>query len=135
MRQIAETIGFAHGKHVVHRSLSPRAILVVHPESGNPQTVIMNWQLGYRQAAAGGTVVTQQVTATIHVDKLAEETTKVFMAPETFVDLRHPRRAPRHLLAGRGVLPALHRPGAGRKLRWPWPRSCASIAAFASARS
>ena len=62
MRQIAETIGFAHGKHVVHRSLSPRAILVVHPESGNPQTVIMNWQLGYRQAVSGGTVVTQQVT-------------------------------------------------------------------------
>jgi serine/threonine protein kinase len=86
MRQIAETINFAHGKHVVHRNLSPRAILVVHPESGNPQTVITNWQLGYRQAVAGGTVVTQQVTATIHVDKLAEETTKVFMAPETFID-------------------------------------------------
>jgi len=32
MRQIAETISFAHGKHVVHRNLSPRAILVVHPE-------------------------------------------------------------------------------------------------------
>ena len=86
MRQIAETINFAHGKHVVHRNLSPRAILVVHPESSNPQTVITNWQLGYRQAVTGGTVVTQQVTATIHVDKLAEETTKVFMAPETFVD-------------------------------------------------
>ena len=54
-RQIAETIGFAHGKHVVHRNLSPRAILVDHPESANPQTLIMNWQLGYRQAG-GGTV-------------------------------------------------------------------------------
>ena len=68
-------------------ALSPRAILVVNPESANPQTVIMNWQLGYRQAVSGGTVVTQQVTATIHVDKLAEETTKVFMAPEALVDL------------------------------------------------
>ncbi len=86
MRQIAETIAFAHGKHVVHRSLSPRSILVVHPESSNPQTVIMNWQLGYRQTVSGGTVVTKEVTPTIHVDKLAEETTKVFMAPETFVD-------------------------------------------------
>lgn len=86
MRQIAETINFAHGKHVVHRNLSPRAILVIHPESANPQTAITNWQLGYRQAAAGETAVTQQVTATIHVDKLAEDTTKVFMAPETFVD-------------------------------------------------
>ena len=87
IRQIAETINFAHGKHVVHRNLSPRAILVIHPESGTPQTVITNWQLGYRQSAAGQTVLTQEVTATIHVDKLAEETTKVFMAPETFVDL------------------------------------------------
>ncbi len=86
MRQIAETIAFAHEKHVIHRSLSPRSVLVVHPESGNPQTVIMNWQLGYRQTVSGGTVVTKEVTPTIHVDKLAEETTKVFMAPEAFVD-------------------------------------------------
>ncbi|MCY2991212.1 MAG: protein kinase [Planctomycetota bacterium] len=85
-RQIAETIEFAHGKHVVHRSLNPRAILVVQPESDHPQTVIMNWQLGYRQTVSGGTVVTHEVTPTIHVDQLAEETTKVFMAPETFND-------------------------------------------------
>ena len=46
----------------------------------------MNWQLGYRQTVSGGTVVTKEVTPTIHVDKLAEETAKVFMAPEAFVD-------------------------------------------------
>jgi serine/threonine protein kinase len=86
MRQIAETVAFAHGKHVIHRNLSPRAILVVHPDSSTPQTLVMNWQLGYRQAAAGGTPITQEVSGTIHVDKLAEETTKVFMAPETFID-------------------------------------------------
>ena len=86
MRQIAETIDFAHGKHVVHRSLSPRSILIVNPESGNPQSVIMNWQLGYRQAVSSSTSAPQQVTATIHVDKLAEETTKLFMAPEAFLD-------------------------------------------------
>ncbi|MDE8346400.1 MAG: BREX system serine/threonine kinase PglW [Acidocella sp.] len=86
IRQIAETISFAHGKHVVHRNLSPRAILVVHPESTNPQTIIANWQLGYRQAVAGGTAITQEVTATVHVEKFAEESTKVFMAPETFID-------------------------------------------------
>ncbi|HCD34856.1 MAG TPA: BREX system serine/threonine kinase PglW [Phycisphaerales bacterium] len=90
MRQIAETVSFAHGKHVVHRNLSPNAILVVHPDTNNPQTVLMNWQLGNRQAITGGTMLTQQVTATIHVDKLAEESTKVFMAPETFVDLDTP---------------------------------------------
>lgn len=86
MRQIAETVAFAHGKHVVHRSLSPRAILVVHADSGSPQTVIMNWQLGYRHTIHGGPAATREVTPTIHVDQLAEETTKIFMAPETFLD-------------------------------------------------
>jgi len=87
MRQIAETISFAHRKHVVHRNLSPRSVLVVHPESANPQTLITNWQLGYRHGVVGGTAVTQEVTGTVHVDKLAEESTKVFMAPEAFIDL------------------------------------------------
>ena len=87
MRQIAETISFAHGKHVVHRNLSPRTILIANPESANPQTLITNWQLGYRRGATGDTTVTHEVTGTIHVDKLAEETTMVFMAPEAILDL------------------------------------------------
>jgi serine/threonine protein kinase len=87
MRQIAETIRFAHEKHIVHRALSPRSILVVNPEDANPRAVVTNWQLGYRQGSSGDTVITHEVTATIHVDRLADETTKVFMAPETLVDL------------------------------------------------
>lgn len=86
MRQITDTIRFAHEKHIVHRALSPRAILVMNPESTNPQTLIMNWQLGYLQSVSGGTFIPREVSATIHVDRLAEETTKVFMAPETLVD-------------------------------------------------
>jgi serine/threonine protein kinase len=86
MRQIAETIAFAHDKHVVHRSLSPRSVLVLNPESQTPQTVLMNWQLGYRQAIGGDAFVSREVTPTVHVEKLAEETARVFMAPETFVD-------------------------------------------------
>ncbi len=57
MRQIAETIRFAHKKHIVHRALSPRAILLNNHESPNPQTSIMNWQLGYRQSVKGGTLI------------------------------------------------------------------------------
>ena len=87
MRQIAETVRFAHDKHVVHRSLSPQAILLVHPESPTPQAVIMNWQLGYRQGVSGGTIITHEVTPTIHVENLTEEIAKVFMAPETLADL------------------------------------------------
>ena len=86
MRQIAETINFAHGKRVVHRNLNPRAILVAHTEGAGPHAIIMNWQLGYRQTIAGGTIVTQEVTATVHVEQFAEDSTKVFMAPESFID-------------------------------------------------
>ena len=87
MRQIAETIRFAHKKHIVHRALSPRAILLNNYESPNPQTAIMNWQLGYRQSVKGGTIITKEVTATKHLDNLADEHTRVFMAPETLADL------------------------------------------------
>jgi serine/threonine protein kinase len=85
MRQIAETIRFAHEKHVVHRALSPSAILVVNPESSSPQTVITNWQLGYRQSPDGQAPLSREVTATIHVDRLTEEASRLFMAPEAFV--------------------------------------------------
>jgi serine/threonine protein kinase len=87
IRQIAETVRFAHDKHVVHRSLSPQSILLIHPESPAPKAVIMNWQLGYRQSVSGVTIITHEITPTVHVENLAEEIAKVFMAPETLADL------------------------------------------------
>lgn len=87
IRQIAETVRFAHEKHVVHRALSPRAILVANAEGTDPRAIITNWQLGYRQAAAGQTAITRPVTATVHVSDLVEEISKVFMAPEALHDV------------------------------------------------
>lgn len=87
MRQLAETIRFAHEKHVVHRGLNPRAILVVDPASPNPRAVIMNWQLGYRQDLTNGASVTNVVTPTVHVDRVTEEVARLFMAPESLIDL------------------------------------------------
>lgn len=87
MRQIAETVRFAHEKHVVHRALSPQAILMADADGNKPRAIIMNWQLGYRQAATSQTAITHPITATIHVDELVEETSKVFMAPETLVEV------------------------------------------------
>ena len=54
----------------------PRSILVVNPDSASPHTVVNNWQLGYRQAGSG-TAVTHAVTATVHVEKLTEDASKV----------------------------------------------------------
>lgn len=86
MRQIAETIGFAHRKHIVHRALSPRSVLVLDPESSVPQAVVTNWQLGYRQTIGTKTPVTREVAATIHVEELSDDVTRLFMAPETMID-------------------------------------------------
>ncbi|MCO6436553.1 MAG: BREX system serine/threonine kinase PglW [Phycisphaerae bacterium] len=87
MRQIAETVRFAHEKHVVHRALSPQAVLVASANGDKPRVMITNWQLGYRQAAASQTAITRPVTATIHIDDLVDETSKVFMAPETLIEV------------------------------------------------
>ncbi len=85
IRQVAETIRFAHGKQIVHRGLSPRSILVVNPKDESPQAVVMNWQLGYR-GIGGAKDITREEFPTVHADTLAEEATKIFMAPETLVD-------------------------------------------------
>jgi len=86
IRQIAETIGFAHRKHIVHRALSPRSVLVLDPESSAPQAVVANWQLGYRQTFGSSAPPTHEVTATIHVEQLSDDLTRLFMAPETMID-------------------------------------------------
>jgi len=86
IRQIVETLGFAHRKHIVHRALSPRSVLVLNPESSKPQVVVTNWQLGYRHITGTKTPITREVTATIHVEQLSDNVTRLFMAPETMID-------------------------------------------------
>lgn len=85
-RQIAETIGFAHRKHIVHRALSPRSVLVLDPEDSAPQAVVMNWQLGYRQITGTKTPITREIAGTVHVEQLSDDATRLFMAPETMID-------------------------------------------------
>lgn len=87
LRQIAEAVRYAHQRHVVHRALSPQAILVLNPGSAEDRsTQIYNWTVGSREgvgttSAAGRTVV-PTISATSHVEQLIEETSSVFMAPE-----------------------------------------------------
>lgn len=86
IRQIAETVSFAHRKHIVHRALSPRSVLVIDPGNSVPQAIVMNWQLGYRQVSGTKSPVTREVTPTVHVEQLSDDTSRLFMAPETMVD-------------------------------------------------
>ncbi len=80
LRQIAETIGHAHQRRVVHRALSPQTILVVDPDHPAGGIKVFNWQVGCRTGPASE--VSVPVTATIHVDQLVSDAGTAYMAPE-----------------------------------------------------
>jgi serine/threonine protein kinase len=85
MRQIAEVVRFAHDKKVVHRALSPRSIIVTHPTGPRPRIKVFNWQVGYREGSSTSGV-SKVVAATSHVDRLVEDASTAYMAPEAFAD-------------------------------------------------
>lgn len=79
LRQIAEVIRFAHDRKVVHRGLSPQSILVAETKQGYPEIKVFNWQVAYRAGTTGGA---KEVTATSHVDRLIEDASTAYLAPE-----------------------------------------------------
>lgn len=85
VRQIAEIVRFAHEKKAVHRSLSPRSILVADPGGPDPRVKIFNWQAGYRGGpSASG--ISREIAATCHVDRLVDQASTAYMAPEAVSD-------------------------------------------------
>jgi len=85
MRQIAEVVRFAHDKKVVHRGLCPQSILVTDPTTSHLRIKILNWQVGYREGSTTSKV-SQEISATSHVDRLVEDATTAYMAPEAIAD-------------------------------------------------
>ena len=85
MRQIAEVVRFAHDKKVVHRGLCPHSILVSDPSTSHPKIKILNWQVGYREGTSTSKV-SGAIAATSHVDRLVEDATTAYMAPEAIAD-------------------------------------------------
>lgn len=81
LRQIAETVQYAHEKKLVHRALSPQSILISSPASLLPRAQILNWQSGYRDAM-GSSSTPRQVTGTAHLEALIEDAATVYIAPE-----------------------------------------------------
>lgn len=94
LRQISEALKYAHEKRVVHRSLSPQSILVSNPDSSAPKIKIFNWQTGYRDAGSTNTTgarsnepgSSKRLTATMHPERLIEDASTVYVAPEAFSD-------------------------------------------------
>ena len=85
VRQIAEVIRYAHDRRVVHRALCPQSILVSQIQPGRPRIKICNWQTGCRQDSTDPTV-TRGVSATVHMDRLIDDISTAYMAPEALID-------------------------------------------------
>lgn len=82
LRQIAETLRYAHEKRLVHRALAPQSMLVVDPGTLFPRIQIYNWQVAARVPAAGATT-SAGASATSHLEDLVEEAAWVYLAPES----------------------------------------------------
>lgn len=80
LRQLAETMRYAHSRRLVHRNLNPRSILVQRPDSSTPRLVVIDWQTGGRVPGSSGSA--GSLGGTLHVEQLADEASRVYQAPE-----------------------------------------------------
>ena len=84
VRDIAETLKYAHSKRLYHRALGPQSILVHLQETGAVQLRLMNWQTASRNvgdSASPNTV--HRTTGTRHVEDYVEDPGLIYLAPET----------------------------------------------------
>jgi serine/threonine protein kinase len=82
LRQIGEIIAYAHGRRIIHRSLSPQSILVWRDPANRPLVQILNWQTGARLSTGDSGYAVTQMSRTLHAGQLIEDTSQVFIAPE-----------------------------------------------------
>ena len=84
VRDIAETLKYAHSKRLYHRALGPQSILVQDIESIHPQLRLMNWQTASRNVGDSASPDTvHRTTGTRHVEDYVEDPGLVYLAPET----------------------------------------------------
>jgi serine/threonine protein kinase len=84
VRDIAETLKYAHSKRLYHRALGPQSILVHGIGSGALHLRLMNWQTASRNvgdSASPNTV--HRTTGTQHVEDYVEDPGMIYLAPET----------------------------------------------------
>ena len=84
MRQIADAVRYAHSHSVIHRTLSPKSILVIHPGSDHPEVRLFNWQAG--RVLSSNSVSPASRTGTLHPSQYSEESTLCYIARESMLD-------------------------------------------------
>ena len=81
VRDIAETLKYAHSKRLYHRALGPQSIMVYGADGATLAPKLMNWQTASREADNPDTV--HRTTGTRHVEDYVEDPGLVYLAPET----------------------------------------------------
>lgn len=87
LRSIAEGVGYAHKKKLVHRALGPQSVLVLDPGSESPRIKLYNWQTGLR--SAGTSATRPSIAGTTHPGQLVDDASMIYMAPEVVVGAGH----------------------------------------------
>ncbi len=87
LRDLAEAVRYAHGQRVVHRGLSPEAVLIESAPSAEtaPRSKILNWQSSSRDSDAASATL----AATLHPEVYHPTVMSLYAAPEL---TRHPDR-------------------------------------------
>ncbi len=84
VRDIAETLKYAHSKRLYHRALGPQSILVHGIGSGALHLRLMNWQTASRNVGESASPYTvHHTTGTQHVEDYVEDPGMIYLAPET----------------------------------------------------
>ena len=92
IRQLAETMAYAHGRRLQHRALSARSVLVIpgrrRPDGGedeawlDPQLQISDWQAATRAADTTGGSAGRSVQVSTHAAAHLERSAEAYLAPE-----------------------------------------------------
>jgi len=84
VRDLAETLKYAHAKRLYHRALGPQSILVHGLGTGAMQLRLMNWQTASRNVGGLSSPDTlHRTTGTRHVEDYVEDLGLLYLAPET----------------------------------------------------
>jgi serine/threonine protein kinase len=81
VRQIAETLQYAHEHRLYHQTLSPQTVLVAAPTSAEPRLKIFDWQSARREGTSPGSS-RPTVGGSLHLDLFADQQSLLYMAPE-----------------------------------------------------
>jgi serine/threonine protein kinase len=81
VRQIAETLRYAHEHRLYHQTLSPQTVLVAAPTSAEPQLKVFDWQSAGRESTSPGSS-RPTVGGSLHLDLFGDQQSLLYMAPE-----------------------------------------------------